>query len=56
MKELCELPQHYQLIAFIVVLLVEGWLGKTEKVKSGSILESIFNVVLGAIQHLKQRK
>ena len=28
------------------VLAVEAWLGKTDKVKSGSLLELVFNIVI----------
>lgn len=47
--DLCKLEGNARLIAIVliqvVLMLVEAWLGKTEKVKSGSILELIWSLI-----------
>jgi hypothetical protein len=36
-----------KLIATLLYLVVEFWLGKTDKVKAGSVLEIVLNAVKG---------
>ena len=46
---ICSLPPHYHLAAIVIVqvimMLIEAWLGKTDKVQSASVLELIWNLV-----------
>jgi hypothetical protein len=39
----------------IALLLIEAWLGKTQKTKSGSILESVFNICSSLVKR-KQKQ
>ena len=41
----CEVPNYIYLTITIIGLALEAYLGKTDKVKSGSILELIFNLI-----------
>lgn len=41
----CEVPNYIYIIITIIGLALEAYLGKTDKVKSGSILELIFNLI-----------
>lgn len=49
MSELCQLPQWQNAIIITVAqlsyMLIEAWLGKTEKVQSASVLELVFNIL-----------
>lgn len=40
----------------LVGMLLEAWVGKTDKIKAGSILELLFNLVLGAVKKLINKK
>jgi hypothetical protein len=46
MNQLCfaELPHYQQWLAFVLVLLIERWLGRTKLTKAGSILELFENL------------
>lgn len=46
MIECKDLNQIVFYLAPIAVLLLESWLGKTNKTKSGSILELIINLII----------
>jgi hypothetical protein len=48
--ELCSLPHHYIFAYFIAQLLLEAWLGKTSKTKSGSLLELGLRLLLAIPQ------
>lgn len=48
-----QLPEWLTWVIPVVVLLIESWLGKTNKTKSGSILELFYNIVL---KYFKYRK
>lgn len=56
MIDICDLSQwqHYSII--IIIALIELWLGKTRKTKSGSLIELIFNLIIGLIRILKTKK
>jgi hypothetical protein len=45
----CPETDLYKILAAIVLLCLEYWLGKTDRVKSGSILEVLFMVTLGLV-------
>lgn len=36
-------------------MCLEAWMGKTEKIKSGSILELFFNILMDAIKKLLRK-
>jgi len=41
----CEVPNYIYLTITIIGLALEAYLGKTDRVKSGSILELVFNLI-----------
>ncbi len=53
MSEICQLPHWEHFLIILVVALFEAWLGKTDKVKSGSIIELIFNIVASILKRKK---
>jgi hypothetical protein len=58
MTELCGLP-HWEIVLILgatqlLSSLAEFWLGKTQKVQSGSILELIFNLVVSMVRQIKK--
>lgn len=46
MNTICELPNYQHFAIFLIVALVEMWLGRTQRTKSGSILELILNLII----------
>lgn len=50
---MCELPSYIYISITIIGLALEAYLGKTDKVKSASILELIFNLII-AIMRIKK--
>lgn len=36
-------------------MLLEAWMGKTDKIKSGSVLELFFNILMAAINKLLKK-
>lgn len=53
---MCEqLPEWIQYLIPVLVLAIEAWLGKTNKTKSGSLLELIYNIVLKYFQYRKEK-
>lgn len=54
LNEICSLPQSYHAIIILIVMLFETWLGRTNKTKSGSLLELIFNLLLVLPKKLKK--
>lgn len=45
----CQVPdadKFIGVIALLILQVLEVWLGKTEKVKAGSVPEAIFNVIV----------
>jgi hypothetical protein len=48
-EKICQIlgsvPPAYLVAAYLGDKLIEAWLGKTERVKSGSVLELVFNLV-----------
>lgn len=46
----CEVPYYIYIIITIIGLALEAYLGKTDKVKSGSILELIFNILIAMMR------
>lgn len=51
-----QLPEWLQWAIPVVVLVLESWLGRTSKTKSGSILELIYNIVLALSGRRKEDK
>lgn len=43
-------------VAQVLYMLLEMWLGKTEKVKAGSVLEMIWMAVVAAYRKIKGEK
>lgn len=50
----CEVPSYIYLTITIIGLALEAYLGKTDKVKSGSILELIFNLIIAIMRKKKE--
>lgn len=46
MDYLCTMPKYQHFIIVVIISCIELWLGKTDKTKSGSIIELIFNSIL----------
>jgi len=53
---MCEqLPNWLQWLIPVIVLVVEAYLGKTTRIKSGSMLELIYNIVFKLIKYRKEK-
>ena len=46
--------QHYSVI--LIVALVEMWLGRTSKTKSGSLIELLINFIRSMVERMKKNK
>lgn len=46
--------QHYSVI--LIVALIEMWLGRTSKTKSGSLIELAINLVRSMVERMKKNK
>lgn len=44
--KVCELSNYQHIAVIIAVALLEYWLGKTDKTKSGSIIEFLINILV----------
>ena len=51
---ICQLPTHWHFAVILIIALIEAWLGKTERVKSGSILELIIRLMISVFKKEKQ--
>ncbi len=49
---ICQLPKEDHLLLILSYSVLEAWLGKTEKMKSSSVLELIFNLLLAGVKRL----
>lgn len=52
----CSLPhwEHYSII--LIVAIVEMWLGKTDKLKSASIIELIINIIVSMMKRVFKKE
>lgn len=53
---MCEKFEYFYFILTIIGLVLEAYLGKTNKTKSGSILELIFNLIIAIMRKKKEKK
>ena len=51
---ICQNFDYIYLILTIIGLVLEAYLGKTNKTKSGSILELIFNLIIAMMRKKKE--
>ncbi len=42
---ICNNQNYIFVIFYVIMMAIEYWLGKTDRVKSGSTLELIFNII-----------
>lgn len=49
----CEVPSYIYLFITIIGLALEAYLGKTDKIKSSSILELIYNILVAIVRSKK---
>lgn len=55
MIDICDLSHFQNAIIVFIIALIEYWLGRTQKTKSGSLLELIFNLIIGLIRAFKKK-
>lgn len=48
-----EVPHYALIIGGIVYAILEAWLGKTDKVRSGSVVELIINLIAAIMRRKK---
>ena len=47
---ICQLPTHWHFAVILIVALIEAYLGKTERVRAGSILELIIRLMVSVFK------
>jgi len=53
---ICKLDNYQHIFVIILVAVIEYWLGKTSKTKSGSIIELILNIFDSMMSRFKKKE
>lgn len=53
---ICELNNYQHVSVIILVAVIEYWLGKTNKTKSGSIIELVLNIFDSMMSRFKKKE
>lgn len=56
MTELCQLDTHWKVAAFFAYMLLERWLGSTDKTRAGSTVDLIAQAIVAGLSRLFRRK